>query len=401
VLTGSGLTIGRDPANDIVFADPGISRRHARVDWDGAQATVTDLGSGNGTTVGSVRLTAHVPHVWPPGDLLTIGPFWVMLAGVDTQDIAAAPAPPSDLMPAPPAEPEHPPVPAPIEVAPLQTDDATPLPPIHMLPPVEPPAAPAEAPVVSPPVDEAVASPMAAPTPAPVQSGGFDRRKWLKWGGIGCAGLIGLCVVVGVIATLLDSDDDGEAAAATTPTVATTVAPESTATPQLVAAVTGTPADEQVVIAGCGGATIEYAPWEREIPDNIDQWNRIVNAANAITDAWNGYVAATNTVQDFDSVVDNVAVSDAATALTTAVETNRPAIAAETDPDSKFGTLAQAELNLADAFAELARLTAAAAAGDVDAWNSSIDQQEIVNSRIAESQAETDAACSYFRSIND
>ncbi len=153
------------------------------------------------------------------------------------------------------------------------------------------------------------------------------------------------------------------------------------------------------MIDSCGGTTLSYYPWETEIPTNIDQWNRIINAANEITTAWNGFVAATDAVPDYDSVVGNEAVISAATLLTSTIEAQYPVIAVEADPATMFGALAQAELNTADAIVELARLTVTAAGGDVNAWNTSIDQWSIVSSAIDGASAVHDIACEYWISV--
>jgi serine phosphatase RsbU (regulator of sigma subunit) len=55
-----GLAIGRTPPADLVIARPDVSRRHCRIDIDGAAATITDLGSTNGTFVGGRRLARPV-----------------------------------------------------------------------------------------------------------------------------------------------------------------------------------------------------------------------------------------------------------------------------------------------------------------------------------------------------
>lgn len=53
-VTEKGLTIGRDPGNDIVLPSesyPGVSSRHARISRDGERLFIQDLGSKNGTFV--------------------------------------------------------------------------------------------------------------------------------------------------------------------------------------------------------------------------------------------------------------------------------------------------------------------------------------------------------------
>ncbi|WP_408896621.1 FHA domain-containing protein [Nocardioides sp. R1-1] len=63
VQAGRALTIGRDPGNDIVLADPLVSRRHARLDPAGpaSPALLHDLGSFNGTFVDGRRAQGAVP----------------------------------------------------------------------------------------------------------------------------------------------------------------------------------------------------------------------------------------------------------------------------------------------------------------------------------------------------
>src|SRR5215213_7715119 len=55
-LTAKGLTIGRLPSSDLVLEAPTVSRNHARIDWDGRQAHVTDLGARSGTQLGATPL---------------------------------------------------------------------------------------------------------------------------------------------------------------------------------------------------------------------------------------------------------------------------------------------------------------------------------------------------------
>jgi tRNA A-37 threonylcarbamoyl transferase component Bud32 len=75
-----GLTVGSGIDADIVLDDPGVVGRHARIDWDGEQASVTDLGSSQGTTLGSERLTPHVMRTWNPGDPLHVGAHSLQLS---------------------------------------------------------------------------------------------------------------------------------------------------------------------------------------------------------------------------------------------------------------------------------------------------------------------------------
>jgi pSer/pThr/pTyr-binding forkhead associated (FHA) protein len=53
------LTIGRNPGNDILIENVGVSRRHAIIKWTGDHAVVEDLGSANGTFVNGQKITSR------------------------------------------------------------------------------------------------------------------------------------------------------------------------------------------------------------------------------------------------------------------------------------------------------------------------------------------------------
>ncbi|MFN8591559.1 MAG: DUF3662 and FHA domain-containing protein [Thermomicrobiales bacterium] len=50
-LEGEFVRIGRGEGNDVVIADGAVSRHHARLEWDGTNWVIVDLGSTNGTWV--------------------------------------------------------------------------------------------------------------------------------------------------------------------------------------------------------------------------------------------------------------------------------------------------------------------------------------------------------------
>jgi pSer/pThr/pTyr-binding forkhead associated (FHA) protein len=56
VHPGSGITIGRDPGNDVVIEHPSVSARHARVRQTDDGLFIADLGSTNGTFVNEDKI---------------------------------------------------------------------------------------------------------------------------------------------------------------------------------------------------------------------------------------------------------------------------------------------------------------------------------------------------------
>lgn len=77
-LSGSCLTIGRDPANDLVLEAPNISRFHAEIVTVDGLVELRDLGSRNGT-----RLDGEVIQRAPlkPGSEVGVGPFRLVFDG--------------------------------------------------------------------------------------------------------------------------------------------------------------------------------------------------------------------------------------------------------------------------------------------------------------------------------
>jgi hypothetical protein len=64
------LVVGRDPACDVVLADPTVSRQHARLVFRGAGWVIQDLRSTNGTVLNGDRIGRSELH---PGDRLLLG----------------------------------------------------------------------------------------------------------------------------------------------------------------------------------------------------------------------------------------------------------------------------------------------------------------------------------------
>lgn len=69
-LSIGSTVIGRGDQANLRLPDVGISRRHARLDYDGAQVVLTDLGSTNGTLVNGQRVSAVALN---PGDMIQLG----------------------------------------------------------------------------------------------------------------------------------------------------------------------------------------------------------------------------------------------------------------------------------------------------------------------------------------
>jgi Protein of unknown function (DUF3662)/FHA domain len=63
--------IGRGQDSAFRLPDTGVSRRHFEISWDGHQATLTDLGSTNGTTVNGNPV--HQPWQLNDGDVIRVG----------------------------------------------------------------------------------------------------------------------------------------------------------------------------------------------------------------------------------------------------------------------------------------------------------------------------------------
>ena len=70
-LEGDQITIGRDSTNGITINDAEISRRHARLTFQGGKYILEDLGSTNGTFVNGQRLAG--PRVLKPGEVVSFG----------------------------------------------------------------------------------------------------------------------------------------------------------------------------------------------------------------------------------------------------------------------------------------------------------------------------------------
>lgn len=69
------VVIGRSSTRSeiSVSRDSSLSRSHAQIYEQDGQVIITDLGSKNGTHIGSHRLQPHAPTIVPDGALLRLG----------------------------------------------------------------------------------------------------------------------------------------------------------------------------------------------------------------------------------------------------------------------------------------------------------------------------------------
>jgi len=73
------VELGREVVGGIILADSLVSRHHLRIDWDGVQATVTDLASSNGSQMNGQPMSPNVAMRWPPRAALQLGGYTLYL----------------------------------------------------------------------------------------------------------------------------------------------------------------------------------------------------------------------------------------------------------------------------------------------------------------------------------
>lgn len=86
-LEGEQLTIGRDSTNGVAINDAEVSRKHARLMFQGGKYVIEDLGSTNGTFVNGQRLAG--PAVLKPGDVVSLGEQIVLMYDAIAADAGA------------------------------------------------------------------------------------------------------------------------------------------------------------------------------------------------------------------------------------------------------------------------------------------------------------------------
>lgn len=88
------VTIGRDPACDVLLDDRKVSARHATITFDGARPQVTDLKSRNGTRLAGIDLAADTPALWGEGAALQIEGYILTLVRLPAPPLAGSAASP-------------------------------------------------------------------------------------------------------------------------------------------------------------------------------------------------------------------------------------------------------------------------------------------------------------------
>ena len=89
IALGGTTTFGREPGNDVVVIEAGVSRQHASIVQTGDGYLLTDLGSSNGTFVNQQRLTEE-PHLLQDGDRIRLGTVeWYFLYQLAAEVVAA------------------------------------------------------------------------------------------------------------------------------------------------------------------------------------------------------------------------------------------------------------------------------------------------------------------------
>lgn len=112
-LEGDQLTIGRDSSNGVSINDAEVSRKHARLNFQGGKYVIEDLGSTNGTFVNGQRLAG--PVVLKSGDVVSLGEQIVLLYESLSADMGATAVASRKSIPAAPARAA---APAPVSVNP-------------------------------------------------------------------------------------------------------------------------------------------------------------------------------------------------------------------------------------------------------------------------------------------
>jgi len=95
------LRIGRGPESDLTLESHQVSRNHAEIRQGLQGATLTDLGSANGTFIDKQRLLPNQPHLLTDGVSFRIGPYQLVYR-TSPGELEEALLPLSDMLTLPP-----------------------------------------------------------------------------------------------------------------------------------------------------------------------------------------------------------------------------------------------------------------------------------------------------------
>lgn len=91
----TAISIGRTTPCELVLSDdPDMSRRHARISWNGSAWTLEDMGSSNGTFIGEFQAERKLttPAAIKEGEIFRVGLTRLRLGGVKNEWVAGATA---------------------------------------------------------------------------------------------------------------------------------------------------------------------------------------------------------------------------------------------------------------------------------------------------------------------
>jgi hypothetical protein len=212
-LDDGSAVIGRAPGLDLTLTDGRVSTRHLRLQISPSGATVTDLGSTNGTTLGSRRLPPDQPTPLDEGARIGLGDTVLQITGLragPTGTVVEGAVPPAAAAPS----------------GPPPTAIGQPPPEMPRIVPPSPPPVAAPAAAAPPPYQPPYQPPGAPPSPGGRGGGGGGQNRNLLIGaGIGAAILI-----VGIVAALALGGGGGGSDATTTAVLPTTTALPPTTT---------------------------------------------------------------------------------------------------------------------------------------------------------------------------
>ncbi|MBI5564836.1 MAG: FHA domain-containing protein [Chloroflexi bacterium] len=109
-LDQPSVSVGRAQGNELIVEDTSVSRRHARLSVESGKLLIEDLGSANGTFIGSQRLTANSSSLVPEDQIVRLGDVEIRYTPAPVVEATQAFAKPKIETVAPAAAPDGPPV---------------------------------------------------------------------------------------------------------------------------------------------------------------------------------------------------------------------------------------------------------------------------------------------------